>query len=62
MKEKCRKLLIASDHATPGQGDKIHKRNIYHSDGAKYMSYLKVRFLWYFLVGIQCFTFIAGFT
>lgn len=62
MKEKRRKPLAASDHATPGKGDKIHKRNIYRSDGAKYMSYLKVRFLWYFLVGIQCFTFIAGFT
>lgn len=48
MKEKRRKPLVASDDATPGKGDKIRKRNIYHSDGAKYMSYLKVRFLWYF--------------
>ncbi|KAJ6338866.1 hypothetical protein OIU76_008347 [Salix suchowensis] len=42
MKEKRRKPLIASDDATPGKGDKIRKRNIYHSDGAKYMSYLKI--------------------
>lgn len=62
MKEKCRKPLVASDHATPGKGDRIQKRNIYRSDGAKYMSYLKVRFLWCFLVGIKYFTFIAGFT
>ncbi|KAG5252143.1 glutamic acid-rich protein [Salix suchowensis] len=42
MKEKRRKPLVASDDATPGKGDKIRKRNIYHSDGAKYMSYLKI--------------------
>ncbi|XP_011024756.1 PREDICTED: uncharacterized protein LOC105125823 isoform X1 [Populus euphratica] len=42
MKEKHRKPFVASDHATPGKGDKIRKRNIYRSDGAKYMSYLKI--------------------
>jgi hypothetical protein len=42
MKEKLRKSLLASDDARPGKGDKLHKRNIHRSDGAKYMSYLKV--------------------
>ena len=42
MEEKQRKLLVASDDARPGKGDKVNKRNIHHSDGAKYMSYLKV--------------------
>ncbi|XP_073260549.1 uncharacterized protein [Populus alba] len=42
MKEKLRKSLVASDDARPGKGDKLHKRNIHHSDGAKYMSYLKI--------------------
>ncbi|KAJ6401226.1 hypothetical protein OIU84_016607 [Salix udensis] len=44
MKEKQRKLLVASDDddARPGKGDKLNKCNIHHSDGAKYMSYLKI--------------------
>jgi len=42
MKEKLRKSLLASDDARPGKGDKLRKRNIHRSDGAKYMSYLKV--------------------
>ncbi|KAJ6329297.1 hypothetical protein OIU77_010888 [Salix suchowensis] len=44
MKEKQRKLLVASDDddARPGKGDKLNKCNILHSDGAKYMSYLKI--------------------
>ncbi|CAK7348125.1 unnamed protein product [Dovyalis caffra] len=42
MKKKCRKPLVASDDARPGKGDNLHKLNIHHSDGAKYMSYLKI--------------------
>ncbi|KAI5565440.1 hypothetical protein BDE02_14G122400 [Populus trichocarpa] len=42
MKEKLRKSLLASDDARPGKGDKLRKRNIHRSDGAKYMSYLKI--------------------
>ncbi|KAH8489383.1 hypothetical protein H0E87_024846 [Populus deltoides] len=42
MKEKLRKSLLASDDARPGKGDKLHKRNIHRSDGAKYMSCLKI--------------------
>ncbi|KAJ6885461.1 hypothetical protein NC651_026169 [Populus alba x Populus x berolinensis] len=40
MKEKRGKPVVASDR--PGKGDKLHKHNIHHSDGAKYMSYLKI--------------------
>ncbi|XP_061961745.1 uncharacterized protein LOC133682416 isoform X2 [Populus nigra] len=42
MKEKLSKSLLASDDARPGKGDKLHRRNIHRSDGAKYMSYLKI--------------------
>jgi hypothetical protein len=47
MKDKGRNALIASDDAhnvgvRPRNGDKVHKRNIHCSDGAKYMSYFKV--------------------
>ncbi|KAF5725592.1 hypothetical protein HS088_TW23G00316 [Tripterygium wilfordii] len=46
-KDKCIYPLVASDHAInvgsgPRKGGKIHKRNIQHSDGAEYMSYLKI--------------------
>ncbi|KAJ6978680.1 hypothetical protein NC653_026969 [Populus alba x Populus x berolinensis] len=34
------KPVVASDR--PGKGDKLPKHNIHHSDGAKYMSYLKI--------------------
>ncbi|KAH8493392.1 hypothetical protein H0E87_020213, partial [Populus deltoides] len=40
MKEKRGKPVVASDR--PGKGDKLHKHNIHHSDGAKYMSDLKI--------------------
>ncbi|KAJ6978654.1 hypothetical protein NC653_026943 [Populus alba x Populus x berolinensis] len=36
MKEKRGKPVVASDR--PGKGDRLHKHNIHHSDGAKYMS------------------------
>nr|XP_023909334.1 uncharacterized protein LOC112020991 [Quercus suber] len=47
MKDKGRNPLTASDNvlnvgARPRNGDKIHKRNIHCSDGAKYMSYFKI--------------------
>lgn len=47
MKDKGRNALIASDEVlnvgvSPRNGDKVHKRNIHCSDGAKYMSYFKV--------------------
>jgi hypothetical protein len=42
MKEKRGKPVVASDNAWPGKGDKLHKHNIHHSDGAKYMSDLKI--------------------
>ncbi|XP_038725868.1 uncharacterized protein LOC120016938 isoform X1 [Tripterygium wilfordii] len=46
-KDKCIYPLIASDHAVnvgngPRKGGTIHKRNIQDSDGAEYMSYLKI--------------------
>lgn len=28
------------------KGEKLNRRNIQHSDGAKYMSYIKVAMLW----------------
>lgn len=37
--------------ARPRKGDKLHKRNIHRSDGAKYMSYFKVGF--YFIIYIS---------
>lgn len=47
MKDKGRNALIASDDVfnvgvRPRNGDKVHKRNIHCSDGAKYMSYFKI--------------------
>ncbi|GMI93946.1 hypothetical protein like AT5G13950 [Hibiscus trionum] len=47
IKEKDRNLLIALDdtqtvEARPRKGDKIHRCNIQQSDGAKYMSYVKI--------------------
>jgi hypothetical protein len=47
MKDKGRNALIALDDVfnvgvRPRNGDKVHKRNIHCSDGAKYMSYFKV--------------------
>ena len=54
IKDKDRIVLTASDdaltvEARSRKGDKIHKRNIQQSDGAKYMSYFKVSscFDWY---------------
>lgn len=49
-KDSSRNPLFASDDvqnvgAKPKKGDKLSKRNIHRSDGAKYMSYFKVRFL-----------------
>lgn len=50
MKDNYKNPLFASDDALdvgakPIKGDKVNKRNIHLSDGAKYMSYIKVRFL-----------------
>ncbi|XP_015893913.3 uncharacterized protein LOC107427998 isoform X2 [Ziziphus jujuba] len=47
LKDKGRNPLIVSDGALnvgarPRKGDKLHKRNIHRSDGAKYMSYFKI--------------------
>ncbi|XWS32578.1 hypothetical protein CRYUN_Cryun22dG0001500 [Craigia yunnanensis] len=47
IKDKGRIVLTASDdaltvEAKSRKGDKIHKRNIQQSDGAKYMSYFKI--------------------
>ncbi|XVE84247.1 hypothetical protein DITRI_Ditri16bG0155500 [Diplodiscus trichospermus] len=47
IKDKGRILLTSPDDAPPVEartrkGDKIHKRNIQQSDGAKYMSYFKI--------------------
>ncbi|KAG8656046.1 uncharacterized protein LOC110613386 [Manihot esculenta] len=42
MGDKSRKPLVASDDAKPRKGEKLHKRNIHHIDGVKYMSYLKI--------------------
>ncbi|KAK8664112.1 hypothetical protein V6N13_083914 [Hibiscus sabdariffa] len=47
IKEKGRYLLTALDdtqtvEARPTKGDRIHKCNIQQSDGAKYMSYIKI--------------------
>ncbi|KAJ9189784.1 hypothetical protein P3X46_001038 [Hevea brasiliensis] len=42
MKDKSRKLLVASDDAKPRKGERLHKHNIHHTDGVKYMSYLKI--------------------
>ncbi|KAK6267064.1 hypothetical protein QUC31_017901 [Theobroma cacao] len=47
IKEKCRILLTGSGDALtaeerPKKGDKLHKRNIQQSDGAKYMSCFKI--------------------
>lgn len=54
MKDKGRNPLTASDNvlnvgARPRNGDKIQKRNIHCSDGAKYMSYFKVGVSFLFL-------------
>lgn len=42
MKEKTVKPLVASDDARPRREEKLRKRNIQHTDGVKYMSYLKI--------------------
>ncbi|KAJ9132891.1 hypothetical protein P3X46_033716 [Hevea brasiliensis] len=41
-KDKSRKRLVASDDAKFRKGERLHKRNIHHTDGVKYMSYLKI--------------------
>lgn len=47
IKDKGRNVLVTADRAVnvgarSKTGDRLHKRNFYSSDGAKYMSYVKV--------------------
>lgn len=42
IRDKSKKPLVASDDAKSRKGERLHKHNIYHTDGVKYMSYLKV--------------------
>ncbi|KAG8643879.1 uncharacterized protein LOC110626337 isoform X2 [Manihot esculenta] len=42
IRDKSKKPLVASDDAKSRKGERLHKHNIYHTDGVKYMSYLKI--------------------
>eukprot|EP00257_Ricinus_communis_P013448 XP_015570879.1 uncharacterized protein LOC8273091 isoform X1 [Ricinus communis] len=42
IEEKRRKPSVSSDDARFKRGEKLQKHNIHHTDGVKYMSYLKI--------------------